>query len=123
MSSLVQFTQQAGTHGNAFPSAHVAGATVPSIFAAKYAVRYAPLLFATLALMCVGAVYDRYHYASDVVGGLAIGVTAAAIARGGLPINAMNYGFDSIDMAVLVAIMILGLFARFGGIGRGWWPR
>lgn len=37
--------------------------------------------------------------------------------------NAMNYGFDSIDMAVLVAIMILGLFARFGGIGRGWWPR
>jgi membrane-associated phospholipid phosphatase len=27
--------------------------------------------------MCVGAVYDRYHYASDIVGGVVIGVIAA----------------------------------------------
>jgi membrane-associated phospholipid phosphatase len=77
LASLVKFTQQAGTHGNAFPSAHVAGAVVPVIFAAKYAIRYAPLLFACLALMCVGAVYDRYHYASDIAGGLVIGAAAA----------------------------------------------
>jgi membrane-associated phospholipid phosphatase len=77
LASLVQFTQRAGTHGNAFPSAHAAGAIVPAIFAAKYAVRYAPLLFASLALMCVGAVYDRYHYASDMAGGLVIGIAAA----------------------------------------------
>jgi membrane-associated phospholipid phosphatase len=78
LASLVQFTQRAGTHGNAFPSAHVAGAVVPAIFAAKYAIRYAPLLFASLVLMCAGAVYDRYHYASDIAAGLVIGIAAAA---------------------------------------------
>jgi len=34
----------------------------------------------------------------------------------------MHYHLDSIDMAVLFAIMVLGLLARFGGFGRGWWP-
>lgn len=34
----------------------------------------------------------------------------------------MNFHFDSIDITVLFAIMILGLLARFGGAGRGWWP-
>ena len=29
----------------------------------------------------------------------------------------------SIDMPVLVGIMVLILIARFGGFGRGWWPR
>jgi hypothetical protein len=32
----------------------------------------------------------------------------------------MNHHFDSIDIAVLAAIMILGLLARFGGAGRSW---
>jgi membrane-associated phospholipid phosphatase len=77
LASLVQFTQRAGTHGNAFPSAHVAGAVVSALFAARYALRYAPLLFALLVLMCAGAVYDRYHYASDIAGGLLIGIAAA----------------------------------------------
>ena len=79
LASLVLFTQRAGTHGNAFPSAHIAGAVVSALFAAKYAIRYAPLLLALLALMCVGAVYDRYHYASDIAGGLAIGTVAALL--------------------------------------------
>ena len=35
----------------------------------------------------------------------------------------MNYSFESIDMSVLFAIMVLGLLARFGGVGRGWWRR
>lgn len=35
----------------------------------------------------------------------------------------MNYHLESIDMAVLFTIMVLGLLARFGGIGRGWPPR
>jgi hypothetical protein len=34
----------------------------------------------------------------------------------------VNYHFDSIDVAVLIAIMVLGLLARFGGFGRGWRP-
>lgn len=84
LASFVQVTQRAGTHGNAFPSAHVAGAIVSAIFAAKYAIRYAPLLFASLALMCVGAVYDRYHYASDIAAGLLVGIISAWFIATGL---------------------------------------
>ena len=50
---------------------------VSALFAARYALRYAPLLFALLILMCAGAVYDRYHYASDIAAGLLIGIVAA----------------------------------------------
>lgn len=75
--SLVLFLQQAGTHGNAFPSAHVVGAVVPVIFAWRYVPKLAPWLLPLLLLMCVGAVYDRYHYASDMLGGLVIGAAAA----------------------------------------------
>jgi membrane-associated phospholipid phosphatase len=75
--ATVLFIQQAGTHGNAFPSAHVVGAVVPVIFAWRYVPKLAPWLLPLLALMCIGAVYDRYHYASDMVGGLAIGAVSA----------------------------------------------
>jgi membrane-associated phospholipid phosphatase len=76
--SLVQFVQKAGTHGNAFPSAHAVGAVVPLIFAWRYAPKLVPWLAPLLLLMCVGAIYDRYHYASDMIGGVLIGVAAAA---------------------------------------------
>ena len=76
--SAVEFLQKAGTHGNAFPSAHAVGAVVPVIFAWRYARRLVPWLLPLLLLMCVGAVYDRYHYASDMIGGVMIGVAAAA---------------------------------------------
>jgi membrane-associated phospholipid phosphatase len=76
--SLVAFTQRAGTHGNAFPSAHAVGAVVPVIFAWRYVPKLVPWLLPLLVLMCAGAVYDRYHYASDMVGGVLIGVAAAA---------------------------------------------
>ncbi len=79
---LVTFIQQAGTHGNAFPSAHVAGAVVPVIFAWRYVPALVPWLLPLLLLLCVGAVYDRYHYVSDVLGGLVIGVAAAWALRG-----------------------------------------
>ena len=82
--SIVLFIQQAGTHGNAFPSAHVVGAVVPVIFAWRYVPKLAPWLLPLLILMCIGAVYDRYHYASDMVGGLIIGAAAAwFMLRGG----------------------------------------
>lgn len=75
--STVLFIQQAGTHGNAFPSAHVVGAVVPVIFAWRYVPVLVPWLLPLLLLMCVGAVYDRYHYASDMAAGLAIGAVSA----------------------------------------------
>jgi membrane-associated phospholipid phosphatase len=76
--ATVEFVQRAGTHGNAFPSAHAVGAVVPVFFAWRYAPKLVPWLLPLLVLMCVGAVYDRYHYASDMIGGVMIGVAAAA---------------------------------------------
>jgi membrane-associated phospholipid phosphatase len=75
--AVVTFTQKAGVHGNAFPSAHVAGAVAALIFAWRYAPRLAAWLTPLVGLLCVGAVYDRYHYASDAVAGLSVGAAAA----------------------------------------------
>jgi membrane-associated phospholipid phosphatase len=75
--SAVAFVQKAGTHGNAFPSAHVVGAVVPVIFAGRYVPRLLPWLLPLLVLMGVGAVYDRYHYASDIIAGALIGIASA----------------------------------------------
>jgi membrane-associated phospholipid phosphatase len=77
--ALVRLVQRAGVHGNAFPSAHVAGALPPVIFAWRHAPRLGAVMTLLIALMGLGAVYDGYHYASDVVAGVAVGAAAAAI--------------------------------------------
>lgn len=76
---LVVFVQQAGVHGNAFPSAHVAGALPPLVFAWRCAPRLGPVLAGLIVLMGLGAVHDGYHYASDVVAGAVVGTAAAAV--------------------------------------------
>jgi len=75
MVGLIQ--RNAGVHGNAFPSAHVAGAVVAVYFAWQYLPRVRWVLTALVCLLCVGAVYDRYHYVSDVVAGALVGLGAA----------------------------------------------
>jgi membrane-associated phospholipid phosphatase len=40
----------------------------------RYLPRVAPWLLSPSVLMCVGAVYDGYHYASDVVTGALMGI-------------------------------------------------
>lgn len=76
---LVHLVQRAGVHGNAFPSAHVAGAVPPLIFAWRYAPSLGAALTPLLILMGCGAVYDGYHYASDVLAGLVVGGGAAGV--------------------------------------------
>ena len=76
--TLVLLVQRAGVHGNAFPSAHVAGALPPLLFAWRYLPRLAAILAPLVVLMGLGAVYDGYHYVSDVVAGVAVGAAAAA---------------------------------------------
>ena len=72
---LVRMIQDhAGVHGNAFPSAHIMLAFVVVMFAYRYLPRAAPWLLIPVLLMCVGAVYDGYHYSSDVVAGAVIGI-------------------------------------------------
>lgn len=67
----------AGVHGNAFPSAHAAGAVAALIFAGRYAPRLAAWLSPFVLAMCIGAVYYRYHYAADLVAGIVVGGVAA----------------------------------------------
>lgn len=69
----------AGVHGNAFPSAHIMLAFVVLMFAYRYLPRVAPWLLFPILLMCVGAVYDGYHYASDVVVGAIVGMVVAVV--------------------------------------------
>ncbi len=71
----------AGVHGNAFPSSHVAAGLVALIFAWRHSPRLGAWLTPLVLLLCVGAVYDRYHYASDVVAGLAVGWFADWLVR------------------------------------------
>jgi membrane-associated phospholipid phosphatase len=77
---LVQTLQRhGGVHGNAFPSAHIASAMASLIIAWRYAPRLAIMLLPFFLLMCVGSVYDRYHYVSDIVGGIVVGALPAFV--------------------------------------------
>jgi membrane-associated phospholipid phosphatase len=67
------------SRGTAFPSAHVAASVVASICALRYQRALGlTMLVVTLGMM-VGAVYGGYHYAVDVIAGLAMGLVASAI--------------------------------------------
>lgn len=78
--ALVNFIQRhAGVHGNAFPSSHVAAALVALLYAWQYAPGTAELLTPFFVLLSVGAVYDRYHYVSDVIGGIVVGIAATGL--------------------------------------------
>lgn len=77
---VVQLIQSnAGVHGNAFPSVHAAGGVVALFFAWKYAPKLGLALTPLVLLLCIGAVYDRYHYVSDVIAGIVVGVIASWI--------------------------------------------
>src|SRR6516165_5020635 len=83
---LVRLIQgRAGVRGNAFPSSHVMLAFVVMVFCFRYFPRVAPWLLICVLLMCVGAVYDGYHYAIDVLAGALLGVTVGALFRSSNP--------------------------------------
>ncbi len=69
----------AGVHGNAFPSGHIMASFVALLAAVRWRPTLAKWLVAPVLLMCVGAVYDGYHYASDVVAGAIVGILAFLI--------------------------------------------
>jgi len=77
---LVRVIQNnAGVHGNAFPSAHIMLAFIVLMFAYRFLPCVAPWLLFPILLMCVGAVYDGYHYATDVVFGALLGIALGGI--------------------------------------------
>jgi membrane-associated phospholipid phosphatase len=69
----------AGVHGNAFPSSHIMLTFVVLMFTYRFLPRVAPWLVVPILLMCVGAVYDGYHYTSDVMVGALIGIVLGAV--------------------------------------------
>jgi membrane-associated phospholipid phosphatase len=69
-----------GVHGNAFPSAHIMAAAISLLAALRWAPRLGWWLIIPFVLMCIGAVYDMYHYASDAVAGALLGAIAFAVA-------------------------------------------
>jgi len=74
--AAVQLIQNSGgVHGNAFPSAHIMLAFVVLAFVWRFLPRAAPWILASNLLMCLGAVYDGYHYTSDVIAGALVGIT------------------------------------------------
>ena len=78
--AMVQLIQnRGGVHGNAFPSSHIMLAFVVIVFVYKFLPRVAPWLLVPILLMCVGAVYDGYHYASDVLAGALVGIVVGVI--------------------------------------------
>lgn len=79
-SFLVHMIQgSAGVHGNALPSSHVALSVLCGWASYKNAKRLFPYVAASTCLISAGAVYDGYHYASDVLAGLFIALISAAL--------------------------------------------
>lgn len=60
--------------GTAFPSSHVAVATVQSVLAFRWSVRAGATLSTLTAGLALGAVYGGFHYGIDVLAGATIGL-------------------------------------------------
>ncbi|MGH9600985.1 MAG: phosphatase PAP2 family protein, partial [Terriglobales bacterium] len=60
---------------------HVAAAFVALFYAWRYVPRLGAALTPLVVLLCIGAVYDRYHYAADIIGGIAVAGLAEVILR------------------------------------------
>jgi membrane-associated phospholipid phosphatase len=61
-------------HGGCMPSSHVAVALVVLLLAWVYRKRMAVWMTPFVTMLCVSTVYNRYHYVSDVVAGVAVGL-------------------------------------------------
>jgi membrane-associated phospholipid phosphatase len=69
------------SRGTAFPSSHVAASLVASVCALRFQRPLGVVVSMLTAGICLGAVYGGYHYAVDIVAGLATGVIALCVAR------------------------------------------
>ena len=63
-------------HGGAFPSAHCAAATVMLLLSYKYERKLFWWILPVIITLYVATVYGRYHYPSDAVAGILVGIIA-----------------------------------------------
>jgi len=75
--ATVQILAGGSSRGAAFPSSHMAIATVQAAMATKWQPRLSIALWIIAALVGVGAVYGGFHYAIDIIAGLALGALSA----------------------------------------------
>jgi hypothetical protein len=63
-----------GLHGGCMPSSHVAIAVISLLTARRYARKLYPYYLVFAILLTIGTVWGRYHYASDAVAGIILGL-------------------------------------------------
>jgi len=73
------FIDTGGLHGGAMPSSHVAVALVMMFFSLKYYPRLGKVLIPFNILLAAGTVWGRFHYVSDVVAGIILGVLTSFV--------------------------------------------
>lgn len=80
---LTHVVLRAASQGAAFPSSHVGVAFAQVVTMARFQPKLAPWLGVLATLLALGAVYGGYHYATDAICGLLLGVTIALLAPAG----------------------------------------
>ncbi|MGD2070089.1 MAG: phosphatase PAP2 family protein [Gemmatimonadota bacterium] len=76
------------SRGAAFPSSHVSLAVAQAVMALRFQRRVGVVVSVLALLLAVGAVYAGFHYLTDVVAGVALGLGAAALASSPRPLSA-----------------------------------
>ena len=79
-SVVLALLESGSSRGTAFPSSHVAASVVASLCALRFQRRVGVVVTVATAGIAVGAVYGGFHYAVDVVAGLAVGVVSYVLA-------------------------------------------
>lgn len=77
---VVALLESGSSRGTAFPSSHVAASLVAAICALRFQRALGVAVSVLAAGLAVGAVYGGYHYAIDIVAGVATGLFAATVA-------------------------------------------
>lgn len=81
MYRLTHAVLEAGSsQGAAFPSSHVAVGAAQSLLAWRYLPRLFPVIALASLGLSVGAIYGGFHYATDAVAGLVLGLALASAA-------------------------------------------
>jgi len=71
----------AGLHGGCMPSSHVAVTMVVFVFAYKYTRRLFYFLGTLIPSLFIGTIWGRFHYLSDVIAGILVGVFSLYLTR------------------------------------------
>ncbi|MBD3170418.1 MAG: hypothetical protein GF307_13115 [candidate division Zixibacteria bacterium] len=71
----------AGLHGGCMPSSHVAIAVITTLLARRYAPRLFPYYLYFASTLTIGTFWGRFHYVSDAVAGIIVGVVMFKISE------------------------------------------